>query len=123
MTTRAKTKSAESIRVRINIKPLAEKVGIEKPHHLWQAFGGSKSTAISLWDGNIIGINFDTMERLLAIFRKGDPVMYRSIAGHLNASGLFVVEEGGEVVGPTKTARSQSPAKARGSKGTGATRQ
>jgi hypothetical protein len=92
MTTKKRTEAP--IKVRINIRPLVERVGIEKPHHLWLAYGGSKSTAGTLWYGNITSIQFQTIEKLLTIFRREDPAMYSSIVHHLNESGLFIVEDG-----------------------------
>ncbi len=70
------------------------KVGIRKPHHLWQEFGGSKSTPKTLLEGTVEGIHFNSMERILDIIRKKDRKLFAEVTKHLNDSGLFEVSSG-----------------------------
>jgi hypothetical protein len=84
----------QSTKVRLKVQAALKSVGINKPHHLWLAIGGSKSTPGTLWNGTVDGIQFDTLERLLGIFKGSNAVLYENMVGHLKASNLFEVIEG-----------------------------
>jgi hypothetical protein len=99
--------NSNSIKVRLSIQDALRRIGIEKPHHLWLRFGGSKTTPIQLWEGLVEGVNFLTLERLLTIIRDEDPRAYEKMIHHLNASGLFAVE--GSTTAVTKTGSDRRP--------------
>lgn len=89
-----------AFKVGLDIQSHARKVGITKAYHLWLAFGGSKSTASSLWRGYIDSIQFATIEKLMTILKISNP------------GGLFSVEEleiGEENAEKSKKARRSIP--------------
>ena len=104
---------SSTIKIRLNIKDLLTKVGIDKPHHLWKEFGGSKSTPKTLLEGTVEGIQFNSLERILDIVRENDPRDFEKVMNHLNASGIFEVTPGDgpkmEKVAKRKGRRSEGP--------------
>jgi hypothetical protein len=87
--------NASTISVKLNIQDLMVEVGIDKPHKLWLAFGGSKSTPKTLLEGTVAGVQFNSLERILDIVRNSDQRLFGEIISHLNASRIFEVSEGG----------------------------
>ena len=83
--------SQQPLTVSFNIKNLLNRIGIIKAHHLFQQIGGSPSNAAALFEGNISGLKFDTVEKLLHLVLAADPSYFRAIVKALNASDMFVV--------------------------------